>query len=80
MTNSESPMMRGAVEMLEDEEEEEDGGLVLETSITRSLSPAVTLERGLDKIREEIEKLKLNPPCCTSGIYRLQVSLFHHAS
>lgn len=48
---------------------------VLETCITRTLPPAVTLEHGLEKIKEEVDKLKLDPPCSDSGILRIQVLL-----
>ncbi|KAK9277137.1 hypothetical protein L1049_006676 [Liquidambar formosana] len=51
----------------------EGGDLLVETCITRNLAPALTLEGGIENIREEIEKLKLNPLCSSSGIYRFQV-------
>lgn len=51
----------------------EDCELVIETCITRTLSPVVTLERGLQSIREAVEELKLNHPPSSSGILRFQV-------
>lgn len=50
-----------------------DGELVVETCITRTLPPAVTLEKGLRSIKEAVEALKLNPPCTSSGFFRFQV-------
>ncbi|KAF2312768.1 hypothetical protein GH714_039983 [Hevea brasiliensis] len=57
----------------------EDWELVIETCITRNPSPAVTLERGLQSIREAVEELRLNHPP-SSGILRFQdnVVLFLH--
>ncbi|KAK2976386.1 hypothetical protein RJ640_008096 [Escallonia rubra] len=55
--------------------EAEDAELLLATCITRTLPPALTLEHGLDKIKEAVEDLKLNPLCCTSGMYRFQVAV-----
>ncbi len=49
------------------------GDLVLETCITRTLSPALTLEQGLQSIKEAVEKLKLEPPSSASGVFRFQV-------
>ncbi|OAY31236.2 hypothetical protein MANES_14G092500v8 [Manihot esculenta] len=53
----------------------EDCELVIETCITRTLSPVVTLERGLQSIREAVEELKLNHPPSSSGILRFQVAV-----
>lgn len=55
--------------------EMEDGDLAVETCITRALPPALTLEQGIEKIREAVEDLKLNPPSTSSGFLRFQVSL-----
>ncbi|XWS64136.1 hypothetical protein CRYUN_Cryun06bG0160800 [Craigia yunnanensis] len=55
-----------------DANELEDGDLVVETCITRTLPPALTLEHGLQSIREAVEELKLNPPCSSSGLLRFQ--------
>ncbi|KAK3004036.1 hypothetical protein RJ639_019334 [Escallonia herrerae] len=55
--------------------EAEDAELLLATCITRTLPPALTLEHGLDKIKEAVEELKLNPLCCTSAMYRFQVAV-----
>ena len=51
----------------------EDGDLVVETCITRTLPPALTLENGLQSIKEAVEELKLNPPCTSNGFFRFQV-------
>ena len=56
-----------------DANELEDGDFVVETCITRTLPPALTLEHGLQSIREAVEELKLNPPCSSSGVLRFQV-------
>ncbi|KAJ9163450.1 hypothetical protein P3X46_023117 [Hevea brasiliensis] len=56
-------------------EDDEDFELVIETCITRTLSPAATLERGLQSIREAVEELKLNPPHSGSGVLRFQVAV-----
>ncbi|KAF2321397.1 hypothetical protein GH714_040986 [Hevea brasiliensis] len=56
-------------------EDDEDFELVIETCITRTLSPAATLERGLQSIREAVEELKLNPPPSGSGVLRFQVAV-----
>ncbi|XVE74433.1 hypothetical protein DITRI_Ditri12bG0017000 [Diplodiscus trichospermus] len=60
---------------LMDANEIEDGDLVVETCITRSLPLALTLEHGLQSIREAVEELKLNPPSSSSGILRFQVAV-----
>lgn len=51
----------------------EDGDLVIETCVTRTLTPALTLEQGLQKINEVVEEFKLNPPSTPSGFHRFQV-------
>ncbi|GMN38911.1 hypothetical protein TIFTF001_008132 [Ficus carica] len=53
----------------------EDGDLAVETCITRALPPAVTLEQGIERIREAVEDLKLNPPSTSSGFLRFQVAV-----
>ncbi|KAM1378745.1 hypothetical protein ACFX2I_020728 [Malus domestica] len=55
--------------------EAEDGDLVIETGVTRTLPPALTLQQGLEKIREAVEELKLNPPSTCTGIHRFQVAV-----
>lgn len=55
--------------MLEAEEVE----LLMETCISRTLPPALTLEHGLDKLKNAVEDLKLNPPPTVAGMYRFQV-------
>ncbi|XP_024956733.2 protein PHYLLO, chloroplastic isoform X5 [Citrus sinensis] len=50
----------------------EEGDLVVETSITRTLPPALTLEHGLESISEAVNKLKTDPPSSSSGVLRFQ--------
>ncbi|XP_028794654.1 protein PHYLLO, chloroplastic-like [Neltuma alba] len=49
--------------------------LVFENCITRTLSPALTLEEGLERIKEAVQTLRLDPPCCSSGFLRFQVAV-----
>ncbi|XVE91706.1 hypothetical protein REPUB_Repub01dG0034000 [Reevesia pubescens] len=58
-----------------DANELEDGDLVVETCITSTLPPALTLEHGLQSIKEAVEELKLNPPCSSTGVLRFQVAV-----
>lgn len=51
----------------------EDGDLVFETCITRTLPPALTLEQGLQRITEAVEKMKMDPPSSACGNFRFQV-------
>ncbi|XP_062163333.1 protein PHYLLO, chloroplastic isoform X1 [Alnus glutinosa] len=53
----------------------EDGDLVFETCITRTLPPALTLEQGLQRITEAVEKMKMDPPAAATGIFRFQVAV-----
>ncbi|XP_024934015.3 protein PHYLLO, chloroplastic isoform X2 [Ziziphus jujuba] len=53
----------------------EDGDFVVETCITRTLPPALTLEKGLESIKDAVQKLKLNPPSTSSGFFRFQVAV-----
>ncbi|KAB2090362.1 hypothetical protein ES319_A03G118500v1 [Gossypium barbadense] len=53
----------------------EDDDLVVETCITRTLPPALTLEHGLQSITQAVEELKFNPPCASSGVLRFQVAV-----
>ncbi|KAL2484725.1 Protein PHYLLO [Abeliophyllum distichum] len=52
-----------------------DAALLVSTCITRNLPPALTLDQGLDKIKEAVEELKAKPPSCSSGMYRIQVAV-----
>ncbi|KAG4158673.1 hypothetical protein ERO13_D02G132532v2 [Gossypium hirsutum] len=52
-----------------------DDDLVVETCITRTLPPALTLEHGLQSIKQAVEELKFNPPCASSGVLRFQVAV-----
>ncbi|KAL9680073.1 hypothetical protein QQ045_017948 [Rhodiola kirilowii] len=58
-----------------DELEIENCDMLLETCTVRSLPPVLSIEDGLEKISEELEKLKINPPCSSSGILRFQVAV-----
>ncbi|ONK69405.1 uncharacterized protein A4U43_C05F22510 [Asparagus officinalis] len=49
--------------------------LPVELSFTRTLPPALTLKHGVGKLREAVEKLKLDPPCSNSGVLRYQVAV-----
>ena len=49
--------------------ETEDGDLVMETALTRTLTMALNLPQGLEKIREAVEELKLNPPSTCTAIH-----------
>ncbi|XP_050226145.1 protein PHYLLO, chloroplastic isoform X2 [Mercurialis annua] len=49
--------------------------LVIQTCITRTLTPALTLEHGLKSVKEAVEELKLNPPASSTGIFRFQVAV-----
>ncbi|KAL7171373.1 hypothetical protein ACSBR2_036094 [Camellia fascicularis] len=69
-----SKIIRSSVketELLEDEDVE----LLVETCIMRTLPPALTLEHGLQMIKDAVDELKSNPPCFNSGIYRFQVAV-----
>ncbi|XP_060185317.1 protein PHYLLO, chloroplastic isoform X1 [Lycium barbarum] len=55
--------------------EPDDAALLISTCITRTLSPALTLEQGLEKIKEAVKELKAKPPCCSSGMFRFQVAV-----
>ena len=48
--------------------------LAVELCMTRALPPALSLGHGVEKLREAIENLKLDPPCSQSGVLRFQVN------
>ncbi|KAK6133984.1 hypothetical protein DH2020_032275 [Rehmannia glutinosa] len=52
-----------------------DAALLVNTCITRNLAPVLSLEQGLDRIKEAVEDLKANPPSCSSGMYRFQLAV-----
>lgn len=54
--------------------------LVIEASLTRILPPALTLELGLESLKDALQELKLNPPSSTSGFIRFQVAVPPHAN
>nr|KYP71377.1 hypothetical protein KK1_010636 [Cajanus cajan] len=49
--------------------------VVFEQCVTRSLSPALTLEEALEKMNEALEALKLKRPSSCTGFLRFQVAL-----
>ncbi|KAL6529268.1 hypothetical protein OROGR_014891 [Orobanche gracilis] len=53
----------------------DDAALLVSTCITRNLAPVLSLEQGLDRIKESVEKMKANPPSCSSGMYRFQLAV-----
>ncbi|KAK9114479.1 hypothetical protein Syun_021276 [Stephania yunnanensis] len=68
-----STVVRGIMLGNEEAESEELDDLPVDLCYTCTLPPALTLERGMVGIREEVERLKANPPCSSSGIVRIQV-------
>ncbi|KAM0947803.1 putative 2-succinyl-5-enolpyruvyl-6-hydroxy-3-cyclohexene-1-carboxylic-acid synthase [Dioscorea sansibarensis] len=46
---------------------------LVEISETRTFRSALSYRNGADKIRQEVENLKVNPPSSASGVLRLQV-------
>ncbi|XP_022992379.1 protein PHYLLO, chloroplastic isoform X2 [Cucurbita maxima] len=65
-----SPVM-GATELSELEDVE----LMVEMCITHTLPPSLTLKQGLESISEAIEKLKLESPRSSDGVFRFQVAV-----
>ncbi|KAL2234920.1 UNVERIFIED_CONTAM: Protein PHYLLO, chloroplastic [Sesamum indicum] len=55
--------------------EGKNAALLVNTCITRNLPPALSLEQGLDRIKEAVEELKANPPSCSSGMYKFQLAV-----
>lgn len=55
----------------------EDDDLVVQVCVTRTLPPALTLELGLERLKEAVDELKTNPPKSSSGVLRFQVRIFH---
>lgn len=53
----------------------EDSEVVFEHCVTQTLPPALTLEEGLQKIKDAVQMLKAAPPRCSTGFLRFQVSL-----
>lgn len=51
----------------------ENGDMLLEMCVVRDLEPVIRVEDGLEKIRDELEKMKVNPPFSKRGILRFQV-------
>ncbi|KAL8268839.1 hypothetical protein R6Q59_002637 [Mikania micrantha] len=48
---------------------------LLATCITRTLHPALTLESGLEKIKDAVEELKSKPCSAKAGMYRFQIAV-----
>ena len=63
---------------MDEVQEMEELDSLVEISETRTLPSALSYRNGADKIREEVENLKVNPPSSASGVLRLQVYLFRH--
>ncbi|KAK4410396.1 protein PHYLLO, chloroplastic [Sesamum angolense] len=55
--------------------EGKNAALLVNTCITRNLPPALSLEQGLDRIKEAVEELRANPPSCSSGMYKFQLAV-----
>ncbi|CAK7326442.1 unnamed protein product [Dovyalis caffra] len=55
--------------------EDEDYELIIETVITHTLPPALTLERGIESIKAAVDDLKSNPPSSPHGVFRFQVAV-----
>ncbi|XP_057414973.1 protein PHYLLO, chloroplastic isoform X3 [Lotus japonicus] len=53
----------------------EENEVVFEHCVTRTLPPALTLQDGLDKLKEALEMLKVAPPRCSAGFLRFQVAV-----
>ncbi|XP_010551342.1 PREDICTED: protein PHYLLO, chloroplastic isoform X2 [Tarenaya hassleriana] len=53
----------------------EDENLMVEVCVTRTLPPALTLEGGLESIKEVVDELKRNPPRSCNGVMRFQVAV-----
>ncbi|XP_061354087.1 protein PHYLLO, chloroplastic-like [Gastrolobium bilobum] len=62
----------GPVPLTVDVEENE---VVFEHCVTRTLPPALTLEDGLQKMKDAVEMLKLEPPRRSIGFLRFQVAV-----
>ncbi|KAF7808978.1 protein PHYLLO, chloroplastic isoform X1 [Senna tora] len=65
----------GPVIRADDVVDNEDVDLVFENCVTRTLPPALTLEEGLERIKEAVQMLRLDPPRCSSVFLRFQVAV-----
>lgn len=61
---------------MDEVQEMEELDSLVEISETRTLPSALSYRNGVEKIREEVENLKANPPSSASGVLRLQVYVF----
>ncbi|KAL8035297.1 hypothetical protein ABFS82_12G085600 [Erythranthe guttata] len=52
-----------------------EAALLVNTCITRNLPPVLSLEQGLDIIKDAVDEIKANPPSCSSGMFRFQVAV-----
>lgn len=52
--------------------------LMVQVCVTRTLPPALTLELGLESLKEAVNELKTNPPQSSSGVLRFQVRVFSY--
>ncbi|KAI3719963.1 hypothetical protein L6452_20869 [Arctium lappa] len=64
-------MQEKEIKFLEAEEAE----LLMATCITRTLPPALTLDLGLEIIKDAVEELKSKPCCSKAGMYRFQIAV-----
>ncbi|CAH2066254.1 unnamed protein product [Thlaspi arvense] len=62
-------MSRDALEVNEEDD------LMVQVCVTRTLPPALTLELGLESLKEAVDELKTNPPKSSSGVLRFQVAV-----
>ncbi|XP_056697055.1 protein PHYLLO, chloroplastic isoform X3 [Spinacia oleracea] len=66
--------LNNSVEASEDDESCGDD-LVIEASLTRILPPALTLQHGIESLKDALQEFKLNPPNSASGLIRFEVAV-----
>lgn len=71
-----SQVYSGLEVFVDEVQEMEELDSLVEISETRTLPSALSYRNGVEKIREEVENLKANPPSSASGVLRLQVYVF----
>ncbi|CAA7053570.1 unnamed protein product [Microthlaspi erraticum] len=65
----------GPITGKDDLEVNEDDDVTVQACVTRTLPPALTLEVGLESLKEAVDELKTNPPKSSSGVLRFQVAV-----
>lgn len=55
-----------------------DDDLMVQVCVTRTLPPALTLELGLESLKEAVDELKTNPPKSSTGVLRFQVRIYSY--